>query len=71
MQTNIAKKGFVNYLKHKKWKINDFLEPILAVPLAYVVLSLIANGITPLNIILILAGIAYITVVFRLFKVKE
>lgn len=71
MPASIAKKGFVNYLKHKKWKINDFLEPILAVPLAYVVLRLIANGITPLTIILVLAGMAYITVVFRLFKVKE
>lgn len=71
MPAYIAKKGFVNYLKHKKWKINDFLEPVLAVPLAYVVLRLIAGGITPLNIIIILAGVAYVTVVFRLLKVKE
>lgn len=71
MPAFIARKGFVNYLKHKKWKINDFLEPILAVPIAYIVLKLIAEGITPLNIILVLAGIAYITVVFRLFKVRE
>lgn len=71
MPASIAKKGFVNYLKHKKWKINDFLEPILAVPLAYAVLRLIADGITPLNIIIILAGVAYVTVVLRLFKVKE
>ncbi len=71
MPAYIAKKGFVNYLKHKKWKITDFLEPILAVPLAYIVLRLIGDGITPLNIIIVLAGIAYITVMLRLFKVKE
>lgn len=70
MPAYIAKKGFVNYLKHKKWKTNDFLEPILAVPLAYIVLRLIADGITPFSILLVLAGIAYITVVFRLFKVN-
>jgi len=71
MPAYIAKKGFLYYLRHKKWKIRDFLDPILFVPLAYVVLKIIAEGITPLNVIIILAGLAYLTVIFRLLREKK
>jgi len=70
MSAYIAKKGFLYYLKHKKWKLRDFSDPILFVPLAYAVLRIIAEGITPINVIVILAGLAYLTVVFRLVREK-
>jgi hypothetical protein len=66
----IAKKGFSYYLKHKKWKKIEFLEPILIIPFAYLALLIIKHGLTPWNILYCLAGLAYVTVLFRFYKIK-
>ncbi|MBN1644678.1 hypothetical protein JW851_01380 [Candidatus Woesearchaeota archaeon] len=70
MSRYIAKKGFIYYLKHKKWKKIEFLEPLLIVPLAYLALLIVEQGLTPWNILYCLAGLAYITVLCRFYKIK-
>lgn len=66
----IAKKGFIYFLKHKKWRIIEFLEPLLIVPFAFLFLQIAAEGLHPFNILYCLAGLAYITVLFRFYKIK-
>ncbi len=70
MNKYLAKKGFSYYLKHKKWKPREFLEPILIVPLALLAIAIIDHGLTPFNILYCLAGLAYVTVLFRFYKIK-
>jgi len=70
MSKYLAKKGFIYFIKHKKWKPREFLEPILIVPLGLLVLLLFKNGLTPFNILYCLAGLAYLTVLFRFYKIK-
>jgi hypothetical protein len=70
MPKKIAKKGFIHYITNKKWKPTDILEPFLAVPFAYITLRLMAEGVTPLNTVITLAGLAYLTILFRIYRRK-
>jgi len=47
---NIAKKGFLNYLRKKKYKAKDFLFPILGLPYAYGLILLLNEGFTPFTL---------------------
>jgi len=42
----IAKKGFLNYLRKKKYTVLDFLFPILGLPYAYGLILLLNEGFT-------------------------
>lgn len=66
----IAKKGFIYYLKNKHWKPIEFIEPALIIPFAYLFMKIISEGLHPFNILYCLAGLAYITVLFRFYKIR-
>jgi len=64
----LAKKGFIHYLSHKKWSIKDILEPLLILPFAFILQAIAKDGVTPINLIISLAGLAYLTILFRWYR---
>ena len=47
---HIAKRGFIYYLRNKKYKVLDFLFPLLGLPFAYSLVLLLNEGFTALTL---------------------
>jgi hypothetical protein len=48
-----VKKGFFNYVLHKKYRYIDFLEPLLGLPLAYSALRILEGQFNLVTYVLI------------------
>ncbi len=64
--------GFTNWLRKKKFRPRDFLEPLLAVPFGFPVLRYLSHGFDAI-LVLVLAGLlfVYLPVVIVVFDWKN